>query len=273
MLAVLSTRYSTRPWRVSSSTRARSSSATIVPALGLGISPRGPAHGLGDRLCASSAVWNGDIKSNQPFGSGRSTHRYQRNLPQHRAHLFCLPSAKTRMRTACRSPWAAIPPPHLLVSMPGVQARPQVKFYGRIKFGVVCLPDQLESVLRLIVSAAFHELGRFLVVFPRFGIFLSYVVLTGNPLPRRTSHAPWEPRSVYHLNSHAPSGAFDHAHSTLDIIGVQVFHLLLSNLPDLLPADSAYLFQATSWRPWKPAAFLSRSVAGGVFSMNRKELS
>ena len=41
MLAVLSTRYSTRPCRASRITRSRSSSETIVPALGLGIKGEG----------------------------------------------------------------------------------------------------------------------------------------------------------------------------------------------------------------------------------------
>ena len=79
---------------------------------------------------------------------------------------------------------------------------------------------------------------------------------------------------VYDLQAHVAGRAFDLAHCAFDIDGVQILHLQLGDLADLGAGHLADFLAVGQAEPFStPAAFLSRTAAGGVLRMKVNEPS
>ena len=78
---------------------------------------------------------------------------------------------------------------------------------------------------------------------------------------------------VLYYDTHASGGAGDHAHRALDVGGIQVGHLHLSDLSHLVLGNSRYLGLVRNAERLIMSAFFNNTAAGGVLVMKLKLLS
>ena len=84
----------------------------------------------------------------------------------------------------------------------------------------------------------------------------------GTILPRQARRAAFRSPTT---TPHAPAGAGDHGHGRFDVGAVEVGHLLLGDLADVILADGGHLVPlGTPEAVSMPQAFLISSAAGGV---------
>ena len=79
---------------------------------------------------------------------------------------------------------------------------------------------------------------------------------------------------AFDFDAHAAGSACDHVHGSFFVVGVEVFHLGPRDLAHLCGCDASHLALFGAPEPVAtPAAFFSRSAAGGVLVTNVNERS
>ena len=282
MIAPLSTLNSTRPPLTSLIARSRSN--VIVPDFGFGIRPRRP------RILPS--------RPTMPIVSGRR----QRDVELEPAGLDLLDQVlgadlvgagaerllgllalgehgdPDDLARAVRQDDRAA---DHLVGVARVDAEPEVGLDRRVEVDGARLLGERRRLVRRVDRVAVDELRRVLEVFLAVAMCCSSVGrLPASPWRgRRAAGVAPRPRAgralADDLDAHAAGGALDLAGRGLDVVGVEVGHLDLGDLADLVAGDPADGLALRSWpRPCRcPAALRRRSAAGGVLRMNVNERS
>jgi hypothetical protein len=85
---------------------------------------------------------------------------------------------------------------------------------------------------------------------------------------------PWATRSPIDVDAHRARGAGDDLRGGVEVVGVEVGHLALGDLADLVRGDRPTLFTWGSPEPFEiRIASLISTAAGGVLVMKVKERS
>src|SRR5215207_2608771 len=240
MIAALSTLNSTRPPLTSRTARSRSN--VMVPALGFGIKPRRP------RILPSlptmpieSGVASATSNSSQPASTflARSSPPTS-SAPARSASCALSPCAKTATRTTLPVPWGRTTVPRTIWSAwRGSTPRRRCASIDASKLTVVV------SLTSWAASSGGYARARS-TSFAASRYFLPWAmsllpfVSVGVPTSPCAGWRRREPECwLDDLDAHRAGSALDLLHRSLDVVRVEVGHLRLGDLADLVAADAA----------------------------------
>src|SRR3989441_6231688 len=224
-LPALSTRNSTLPAFASRTARAMSN--VTVPSLGFGIRPRGPSTlpsrptcpmRSGVAMVVSKSMkppWTRSTRSSAPTTSA----------PASRASFSFSPLANTATRTLLPVPWGSTTAPRTIWSA-CLGSTPRRKERSTDSSNFVPGMD-----LRSAIASS--------TVYSRSGSI--FAAAASYRLPVRFVTTVAMSSLLADFDAHAAGGALDDPHGGVDRVRVQIRHLRLRDLPDLLPGDLADL--------------------------------
>ena len=129
-----------------------------------------------------------------------------------------------------------------LVGVAGVDAQAQVRLDGCVELDVRCLLRDRDRLRHGVDPGAVDELRGVLVALPVLGHVRAPSVSRTCPwwFARGPGSLPCTPPALADdLDAHAPGGSLDDLHAGLDVVRVEVGHLLLGDLADLVAGHAS----------------------------------